>query len=152
LAAIGVMVRRGGVVNFGQAIGSGFKKYVDFNGRASRSEYWFFFLFLFLVSLPFSIMESIMQANGSSDGAGAFTLVLWMISLATFLPSLAIFVRRLHDVDRSGWWCFIILTIVGVIPLLIWLCRAGAPGPNRFGGNPLSVPGPQASTANVWES
>ncbi len=97
-------------------------------------------------------MQSVMQAGGSSDASGGFSIILLLIDLATFLPSLAVFVRRLHDVNRSGWWYFIALTIVGIIPLLIWLCRAGETGPNRFGDNPLKVAGAQAATANVWES
>lgn len=53
------------------------------------------------------------------------------------IPSIAVYIRRLHDVNRSGWWVFIALTIVGIIPLIIWVCSKGTDGPNDYGDDPL---------------
>jgi uncharacterized membrane protein YhaH (DUF805 family) len=58
-------------------------------------------------------------------------------SVILFLPGLAVGIRRLHDIDRSGWWVLITLTIIGIILLLVWACMRGTPGSNRFGTDPL---------------
>jgi uncharacterized membrane protein YhaH (DUF805 family) len=65
---------------------------------------------------------------------GPITLVA---SIVTLLPSIAMGVRRLHDIDRTGWWYLIVLTLIGVILLIIWACQRGTPGANRFGPDPL---------------
>ena len=62
-----------------------------------------------------------------------------LVSLALLLPGIAVSVRRLHDLDRSGWWMLIILTGIGLILLLVWFCLRGTPGPNRYGPDPLGV-------------
>ncbi len=61
-----------------------------------------------------------------------------LVSLALFLPGLAVSVRRLHDLDRTGWWLLLVFTVIGVILLLVWDCMKGTPGPNRFGPDPLA--------------
>ena len=121
-------------MNFVEAIKSAFANYANFNGRASRSEYWWFFLFTLLVNLALEV------ANGPMDDpplVGA--LVSAAISLAILVPSLAVAARRLHDVNRSGWWQLISLTIIGIIPLLYWLIKKGTDGPNRFGEDRLAA-------------
>lgn len=121
-------------MNFVEAIKSAFANYANFNGRASRSEYWWFFLFTVLVNLALEV------ANGPMDDpplVGA--LVGAAISLAILVPSLAVAARRLHDVNRSGWWQLISLTIIGIIPLLYWLIKKGTDGPNRFGEDRLAT-------------
>jgi uncharacterized membrane protein YhaH (DUF805 family) len=85
--------------SFGEAISTCFSKYVTFSGRASRSEYWFYFLFIVLISIVASIVDVALFPT-LADVSPINSLV----SLATFLPSLAVAVRRLHDTDRSGWW------------------------------------------------
>ena len=111
-------------MGFTQAIASGFQKYATFEGRACRSEYWFFALFHFLVALI-------------AVFAGIVVFVL--VALAFLLPSLSVLVRRLHDVDRSGWWYWIVLIpIVGAILILVWFCTEGTQGDNRFGPDPLA--------------
>lgn len=112
-------------MSFGEAIGAGFANYVAFQGRASRSEYWYFILFCILVDMAAGIIDSAIGQDLSVVGS------LW--TLATFLPTISLATRRLHDIDRSGWWqllCFI--PVIGWIVLLVWLCTAGTPGPNRF--------------------
>ena len=121
-------------MTFGSAIKSFFANYVNFKGRARRSEFWFAVLFTSLVSMAISIIApghsayineiEIQQASTLSN--------LWQ--LATFLPSLAISWRRLHDVDKSGgWWFFVLLPIVGWILILIQFVKEGQSGANRFG-------------------
>ncbi len=114
-------------MNFKQAIVSGFQNYVNFQGRALRSEYWYWVLFAVLVGLVSKVLDAVLFGGGPN---GPLNLIA---SLALFLPGLAVSVRRLHDVNRSGWWILIAFTIIGIIPLIYWDCIAGTPGPNRFG-------------------
>ena len=117
-------------MNFGQAIASGFKKYVDFTGRAARSEFWYWTLFAFLASCAGAIIDAAMGAAASP--------VQSIIGLALLLPGLAVSARRLHDLDRTAWWLLLLLTGIGIILLIIWDCMRGTPGPNRFGPDPLA--------------
>lgn len=95
-------------MTFGKSISTCMGKYVDFNGRAARPEYWWFFLFTALLTWFADI------ADPSKVGST-------IVSLALFLPSLSVTTRRLHDTGRSGWWQLIGLTVIGLIPLFIWL-------------------------------
>lgn len=87
--------------SFGEAIRIGFNKFVDFNGRASRSEYWFFVLFGFLINAGTSILDV-----GIFGPTATVQPLSTLTSLVLLLPQLAVSVRRLHDTDRSGWWIF----------------------------------------------
>ena len=149
--------------SFGEAIKVCFQNYATFRGRASRSEYWWFFLFCLLLGFFGGFLEGALGRDGA--------VLSGLLSLATFLPSLAVTVRRLHDTDRSGWWIggFYLallpvglgiglliasaeaaggasdttaLGLIGLVSLLIlgygiamfvFLCTRGTPGPNRFG-------------------
>lgn len=106
-------------MSFGQAISTCFSKYATFSGRASRSEYWYFYLFYLLVLLGTTVMDTAL-------GTDMFANIAWLVLI---LPSFAASVRRLHDTDNSGW--FILVPIYNII----LLCTASTPGPNRF-GNP----------------
>ena len=111
-------------MTFLAAITSCFEKYARFRGRASRSEFWYFTLFYWLgmaLVIAFEIQDE------------RLAIARIVFSLGTFLPLLAVTVRRLHDVDRSGWWYFIVLVPFGAVVLLVWYCRRGTDGPNRFG-------------------
>lgn len=121
-------------MNFGQAIKSGFSNYVTFSGRASRSEFWYWTLFVVLVTMAAGILD-----RGLFDFDGSTTTGVFgpLVSLIFFLPGLAVSVRRLHDLDRTGWWLLLVLTMIGVILLIIWDCIKGTAGPNRFGPDPL---------------
>jgi uncharacterized membrane protein YhaH (DUF805 family) len=122
-------------MTFGEAISSGFRNYVGFSGRASRSEYWYWVLFTVLVS----IVTTIIDLGVLSSSVEPFSSI-W--GLATFLPSLAIGVRRLHDTDRSGWWWLIgLIPLIGIIVLIVFWCFEGTRGSNRFGPDPLAAPG-----------
>jgi uncharacterized membrane protein YhaH (DUF805 family) len=95
--------------------------YAQFDGRASRSEYWWFYLFTLLAGLAAEIV-------GSTVGN--------LATLVFFLPSLALAVRRLHDVGRSGWWVLILFTVIGIPVLLYWLVKDSDKGKNAYGEGP----------------
>ena len=125
-------------MTFVESINTCFKqKYADFNGRASRSEYWWFVLLYFLVLIAVTVLT-----GGMMDESGGFStigLIGFLLVVAVFfLPSLAVSVRRLHDIDKSGWWYLISLVpYVGGLILLV-LMVLPPKEPNRFGDAPLS--------------
>ncbi len=104
-------------MNFQDAVRSGFTKYADFNGCATRPEFWWWFLF--------TIVASALLSSVSQSAAGLF-------SIATLLPSIAVATRRLHDIDRSGWFQLLYLVpLVGIIILIVWYAQP-AKRPSRF--------------------
>lgn len=133
-------------MNFGQAIVSGFKRYVDFNGRSSRSEFWWWALFYFIGSVVFVVVADVAGANSTGYGSAA-VLPLRIFGLVMFLPTLALTIRRLHDTNRSGWWYLLYFTIIGAIVLLVWYCMRGTVGENKFGPDPLGAAAPEAAPA-----
>ena len=114
-------------MNFGQAISSGLSHYVTFSGRAPRSEFWFWFLFVFILSVVCGIVDA---------GIGMRILGA-IIALGLILPGISMGIRRLHDIDRTGWWCLIAFTVIGTILLIVWACMKGTTGPNRYGPDPI---------------
>jgi uncharacterized membrane protein YhaH (DUF805 family) len=118
-------------MGFADAIATCFQKYVVFSGRARRPEYWYWVLFSFLLGILLVIIDLIVFGGSS--------LFSTLVSLALFLPSLAVAIRRLHDIDRVGWWILIALVpLVGSIILIVMLCQRGTAGPNRFGLEPVA--------------
>ena len=102
------------------------KKYAVFSGRARRKEYWMFVLFNFIFALAAFLL-----------GLITFGLLYVVYIVAVFVPSLAVSVRRLHDIGKSGWYYLIVLIpIVGPIWLLVLMCRDSQPGNNEYGPNP----------------
>ena len=119
-------------MNFIEAISAGFRNYVNFKTRSARSEYWFWILFVILVVIATSLVDLAIAPGGSIQP------LTTIAQLALFLPGLSVSVRRLHDVDRSGWWILIgLIPLIGAILLLVWFCSRGTIGPNRFGPDPL---------------
>ena len=115
---------QGGPVGFGEAISQAFKNILIFNGRASRSAYWWFALLTFIIALAVDIAGAV----------GGVKVISYIVAVVIFLVTLALQVRRLHDIDRSGFWWFIgLIPIVGSIVLLVFDCLPGTPGPNKFG-------------------
>ena len=90
------------------------RKYVTFSGRATRSEFWWFYLFTVLVNLVASFVGNLIFMSTYNI---FFIYLSTITSLILLLPSLAVAVRRLHDVGRSGWWILIAFTVIGIIPL-----------------------------------
>ena len=113
------------------------RKYAVFDGRARRTEFWFFFLYNCIIGLVLSSIEAIVGIT-SIAGASIFGS-LYM--LAVFIPYLAVGVRRLHDTGRSGWWMLIyIVPLIGAIVLLVFFVQDSQDGHNQYGPNPKSFP------------
>jgi uncharacterized membrane protein YhaH (DUF805 family) len=115
-------------MNFTEAVSSGFSNYVNFSGRARRSEYWYWTLFVLLVTIAANVL----------DNVATFGLASLITGFGLLLPGLAISIRRLHDLDRTGWWFLLVFTVVGAIVLIIFACTKGTDGPNRYGPDPLA--------------
>ena len=110
------------------------RKYVDFSGRARRSEYWFFFLFTVLAGIVGGILDGIFRLRGGPYGSTG--PIQGLIQLALLLPSLAVGARRLHDTGRSGWWLLIgLIPVVGWIILLVFFVQESQQD-NQYGPNP----------------
>lgn len=104
------------------------KKYVVFSGRACRTEYWMFFLFNFVITFVLGILEGLFNIRGV---LGA------LYSLAVLLPGIAVSIRRLHDIGRSGWWLWIsLIPLVGLVVIIIFMVQDSQPGENAYGPNP----------------
>ncbi len=122
-------------------------KYATFEGRARRSEYWYFVLFCVLAIVALAIIDEITGTFSEETGMG---LLSGLFVLATILPSFAVTVRRLHDTDRNGWWILInLIPIIGAIVLLVFTVQDSQPGANRFGPNPKGVLGPGTPSPTV---
>ena len=131
-------------MSFSNAVKAYFLKWNDFRTRSSRSEYWWATLFVGLASYPVGgviggLIGFTFALAGFSELAMSIALLITMLPIQLFIiiASTCLVIRRLHDVDRSGWWYLIVFTIVGMIPLLIWYCTKGTEGDNRFGKDPL---------------
>jgi uncharacterized membrane protein YhaH (DUF805 family) len=124
-------------MDFGQAITTGFKKYVTFSGRASRSEYWFWVLFSIIGGIVTATLDyAVFSENDFATPLNSiFNLIL-------FLPSLAVGIRRLHDIGRTGWWVLIAITVIGIIVLIVWACQKSDTGANAYGPEPAGVSPP----------
>ena len=113
------------------------KKYAVFGGRARRKEYWLFTLFNMIIAYGLLAIDYLVGTDYGSNMGLLYTLYI----LATLLPSLAVFVRRLHDTGRSGWWFFIgFVPLVGAIILIVFMVLDSQSGSNKYGENPKSVP------------
>jgi uncharacterized membrane protein YhaH (DUF805 family) len=105
-------------MTFGESIKTCFSRYADFNGRASRSEYWWWSLFVVLASLAATVINETVSI---------------LFSLGTLLPCLAVGARRLHDTNRSGWLLLLgLIPFIGWIVLIIWTAQEGKE-PNQYG-------------------
>lgn len=134
------------------------KQYVDFSGRARRKEYWMFVLFNMIVSFVLGIVDFLIGAT-IPLGVTPIGIISSVYTLAVFLPGLAVLVRRLHDIGKSGWnilWYFLLAfmasvlsTILPIIAILliicsfvvsiifiVWMCKDSQPGDNKWGANP----------------
>ncbi|MDO4795490.1 MAG: DUF805 domain-containing protein [Brachymonas sp.] len=115
-------------MTFKKAVERCFKKYFDFSGRAGRAEFWYFFLFNILISIPFAIL--IIATGGES---ASIERLADIVNLALFIPNTAVAARRLHDTGRSGWWQLIAFTGIGIFFLLYWYIKEGDDDANEYG-------------------
>lgn len=103
------------------------RQYADVSGRARRSEYWFFVLFNFFAGIVLGVLALVLKTP----------VLTWIYQVAIFIPSLAVCVRRLHDIGKSGWFLLIsLIPIIGAIWLLVLYCQDSQPGTNQWGANP----------------
>ena len=114
---------------FQTSIKTCFNKYAIFSGRASRSEFWFFVLFGLLGGIIAAIIDT-MILGYSAEVNGPINLIF---SVALILPSISVAARRLHDLDKSGWWQLLWFTIIGGILIIIWHATEGENKKNKFG-------------------
>lgn len=117
-------------VSFEEAVRSALQQnYCNFSGRASRSEFWWYVLFTFLVSVVIGWIGFVSRDLGN--------VINTLVGLALLLPGLGLSVRRLHDTGRSGWWILInLIPVVGNIIYLVWMCQDSQMTPNRYGSVP----------------
>ena len=117
-------------MTFTEAIQSVFKNYANFSGRARRSEYWYWSLALLFASVLVAFVGNFSEALGA---------ILGLFFFACVIPSITVLVRRLHDVDKRGWWLLLMLIpIFGSIIILIWNIQDGTKGTNGHGEDPKS--------------
>ncbi|AWH51487.1 DUF805 domain-containing protein [Stenotrophomonas sp. SAU14A_NAIMI4_5] len=109
------------------------KRYAQFSGRAIRSEFWLFQLFIVIVSIPLYVLGFVAGYTDSQTLALASTGLGLVVALILTLPSLAVTMRRLHDTDRSGWWLLLGVVPIVSLVLLVFLVLPSTPGGNRFG-------------------
>ena len=115
-------------MTFEMAISTCFIKYVTFDGKASKGEFWYWYLFYLICGIA-SAMVDVFIIGIQFENAGP---VYWIVSLVIFLPTLAVGARRLHDVGKSGWWQLISITGIGIIPLIIWWASEGGVHQKRY--------------------
>ena len=112
------------------------KKYATFNGRAGLDEYWWYILFATLGNVIFASLDSFLGTTAGfmyqENIEIKTSLFNGMFSLLTLIPSIAVATRRLHDVNKSGWWQLLMLTIIGIFPLIYWLLKKPIDEGNRF--------------------
>lgn len=132
-------------MTFSESIKTCLSKFVTWQGRASRSEYWYFVLFAVIcyavsVVIDRALGLTFMMANpisGEQQSMG-YGYVYCLTALVLLLPSLSAMVRRLHDTNRSGWWYWIaLIPLIGIILLIVWFCSRGTVGNNNYGSDPL---------------
>lgn len=116
-------------MNFVDSVKTVYGNYANFSGRARRSEYWWWFLFQIVIALVLLLVE-----GGTTGILG----IIW--SLANLVPGIAVGVRRLHDLDKTGWWLLIALVpFVGAILLIYWFASEGTRQSNQYGDDPLAA-------------
>lgn len=134
-------------MNMMEAVKSVYSNYAKFSGRARRAEYWWFYLFYLIVYLVLGVVDSLLFGT-TTTGDGSFSastdtpILSGIFALGSLIPNLAVGVRRLHDINRRGWWLLIaLIPLVGIIILIVWLAKAGDKGANQYGGDPISGEG-----------
>jgi len=115
------------------------KKYTVFTGRAERQEFWYFILFNIIVTIVLTALDGVTGTYSTQTGMG---LLSGIYTLAVFLPSLAVSIRRLHDTNRSGWWILLsFIPLLGAIVLIVFFAQEGFPGDNQYGSDPKGALG-----------
>ncbi|HEY0054593.1 MAG TPA: DUF805 domain-containing protein [Pedobacter sp.] len=114
------------------------KDYAVFTGRARRQEYWMFTLFHIIALIVATVLDSMLGLSFKvGDESLMYGYIYLLYNLAVLIPGLAVLVRRLHDIGKTGWYALIaLIPIIGAIWLIVLLCRDSDPGDNNYGSNP----------------
>jgi uncharacterized membrane protein YhaH (DUF805 family) len=128
------------MVGFGEAVSRGFRKYFAFSGRATHAEYWWWVLFAVLVRVILRVVDSMTGGYDGYIGPIEVALIGGFFIWATLIPSLSLGARRLHDINRTGWWLLLIFAVlIGWIVLTMWAIGREDRGPNKYGTAPRSA-------------
>ena len=118
-----------------------FRRWRDFSGRSSRREYWMFTLVLMIIAFVLGILDGVMLGVMGYTLNEAETQLFTLgnaYSLITLIPSISVSVRRLHDIDKSGWWLLLAFTGIGILLIIYWACLGSDEDENRYGS--LALP------------
>ena len=118
-------------VGFVESLSLFFKNYLNFSGRSGPSAYWWYLLWSLIFTILFALIDSLaldISAEDLFSLSSAFALI-------TLIPSISLSFRRLHDIDKSGWWLLISLTIIGIPVLIYWATKAGDRQENSYGAD-----------------
>ncbi|UWU20930.1 DUF805 domain-containing protein [Rhizobium sp. CB3060] len=127
----------------------GMRKYATFSGRATRSQFWLFTLMFVILDVIGAVLDAAI-GTGTANGPGA---IAGLVVLVHALPYISVFVRRLHDIDRTGWWYwFGAVPVIGFIVLLVFMCTQSTPGANRYGPPAGSSPEPALAGGGLASS
>ena len=122
------------MVSFMEAVKLGFSKYFRFSGRSTRAEYWWWTLFVVMADIVLAVVDTLTGTMGMFGDSG---LLGALFELAILIPSFALGARRLHDIDRSGWWQLLwLVLVIGWIVLISWAIKRGDDGQNKYGPAP----------------
>ena len=130
------------IMGFGQSIATCMRKYATFSGRASRSEFWWFYLSCYVIVWIADVVGLLafpVNLPPAADELSLADIPAVIVSLALLMPSLAAGARRLHDVGRSGWWQLLILTGIGYILVIVWWVLPSRQEDNKHGSPPARV-------------
>jgi len=117
-------------MGFVDAFKAFFSNYLKFDGRSSRSEFWWVVLALFIINILIGVLSAVSETLG-----GILSLVF---GLGIIIPYIALAIRRFHDVDKSGWWALtLLIPLVGLVIVLIFFTQRGTVGSNQYGPDPL---------------
>ena len=120
------------MVVFTAAIERAFRNYFGFSGRSTRAEYWWWVLFVSVAPTILGVVGAIIGVGGILNG---------LFSLVTLVPGFALGARRLHDINKSGWWLLLMFAIlIGWIILIVWAIKQGDRETNKYGPDPRTTP------------
>ena len=120
------------------------RRWQDFAGRSSRREFWMFTLVIVIASFVLGFVDAFLFGGFEPLSEGE-TLVMPLVSfsnafsLITLIPSISVGVRRLHDINRTGWWLLIGLTLIGLVLIIYWACVRSDEDHNQYGASPLAT-------------
>jgi uncharacterized membrane protein YhaH (DUF805 family) len=140
-----------GVMRFTEAVRSGFARYADTTGRSSRSAYWWWLLFAnVVIAIPSAVNFALTMVGNEDVASDWLVWALRLLLLGLLVPSVAVSIRRLHDVDRSSRWLLVALApVLGTAVLVTLAAMPGTPGPNRYGAQTDSGPIPVSPDAEL---